>query len=595
MQSELKRTHGCGVLCRDHQGLGVVLNGWVDTIRDHGGVLFANLRDRSGTVQIVFPDPGVLNGSDAIRPEYVVAVTGTVALRPSDAVNPHLPTGEVEVRIQKLTVLNPADVLPFEVSARSREQPGEDVRLRYRYLDLRRARMQRNLRTRHRVAQLCREFLDRRGFLEIETPFLTRSTPEGARDFLVPCRLARGQFYALPQSPQLFKQLLMVSGFELYFQVVRCFRDEDLRADRQPEFTQIDVEMSFVDESDVRGLIDALFALVFKETLGLDVPVPVPVLKYADAMAAYGTDRPDLRFGAPLRDITSLAASSDLPFLRQAAETGGVVALAVPEGGRLARAQLDARVETARTSGASGALWFRRKANALSGPGAKAFRGALEGPVIEALSLDEGDLGFVAAAARLRTAQEICGQSRLALAAELDLIPRDRFAFTWVTEFPLLEWDAETHRWVSVHHPFTSPVAEDLPLLDSSPGRVRARAYDIVVNGVELGGGSIRIHRRDLQEKVFRAIGIGPEEAVQKFGFLLEGLRYGAPPHGGIALGLDRMIAMLTGEASIRDVIAFPKTQKGGCVLTGAPSEVADDQLAELGIRLAPPPAPTSA
>ncbi len=585
-----KRTHHCGLLRAEHAGAKVTLNGWLETIRDHGGVVFGSLRDRSGIVQIVFKEPP----REPLRPEYVIAVAGEVRLRPEGMRNPDLPTGAVEVAVRELAVLNPSRPPPFEVASFAQEEPNEEVRLRHRFLDLRRPRMQRNIAVRHRISQLVRRYLDEQGFLEIETPFLTRSTPEGARDFLVPCRLNPGTFYALPQSPQLFKQLLMVAGFEKYFQIVRCFRDEDLRADRQPDFTQIDIEMSFIDETDVRRLIDGMLHLLFKSILAIELPLPIPAITYDEAMARYGCDRPDLRFGAPLTDLCALLADSEVPFLREGAARGAAIGLAVPEKGAFTRARIEELATAAATDGGAGFVWLRRAAGALSGPGAKAFKGAREGALVEALGLADGDLAFILAGGNSPALRAACGALRTRLGRELGLAPAGKFAPTWVVDFPLFQRDEERGGFTAVHHPFTAPREEDLERLDRDPARVKARAYDIVVNGVEIGGGSIRMHRREVQEAAFKAIDIGPEEARARFGFLLEGLSYGAPPHGGIALGLDRLAALLTGETSIREVIAFPKTQRGSCLLTEAPAPVSDAQLMELGIALKPPPGPAA-
>jgi aspartyl-tRNA synthetase len=587
MLPELKRTHHCGLLRTDHVGAHVTLNGWMETIRDHGGVVFGSLRDRSGIVQVVFKNQDVL-AKETLRPEFVVAIRGEVHLRPEGTHNPELATGDVEVIVEALTVLNPSRPLPFEIASHVGEEPNEEVRLKYRFLDLRRPRMQRNMTVRHRVSQIVRRCLDEQGFLEIETPFLTRSTPEGARDFLVPCRLNPGTFYALPQSPQLFKQLLMVSGFEKYFQIVRCFRDEDLRADRQPDFTQVDIEMSFIDESDVRRLIDALLAQLFKAILGMDIALPIPIMPYDEAMARYGVDRPDLRFGAELTDLSDLLKDAEAPFLRQGAEKGAVIGIAVPEKGALTRKQIEELAQAAVAAGGTGFVWLRRQQGALTGPGAKAFKGAKEAALIEKMKLADGDLLFVVAGEKPVKLQEACGTLRTRLGAELKLAPKDKFAMTWVVDFPLFQWDEEGKRWCAVHHPFTAPREEDFAFLQSDPGRVKARAYDIVVNGSEIGGGSIRMHRRDVQEAAFKVMSIGAEEARARFGFLLDGLSYGAPPHGGIALGLDRLVTMLTGESSIREVIAFPKTARGSCLMTEAPAAVDPAQLDEVGIAVKP-------
>ncbi len=587
MQSDLKRTIGCGELRKSNTDEEVVLNGWIHTLRDHGGVVFASLRDRSGIVQIVFGDTIGEDLPASIRPEFVVAVKGTVRMRPDEALNPDMPTGDVEVLIGELTVLNPSEVVPFEISVPDEEMPGEKIRLKYRYLDLRRPSMQRNIILRHRLIQLCRRHLDDRGFIEIETPFLTKSTPEGARDFLVPSRMHHEHFYALPQSPQLFKQLLMVAGFEQYFQIVRCFRDEDLRGDRQPEFTQLDLEMSFINENDIRTLIDGLFKLLFKELKGIEIKTPVPLLSYAEAMEKWGTDRPDLRYNVPLVYMGELMRDHQIPFVREAAASDAVVAIAAPENGRYSRKEVEKLLETCKfaSTNLTGMLWFRMKEGKFTGPGAKAFPEGLAEKAAGKLELENGDLVFVICSSQKKNAQATAGYLRTLLAKDLGLAPKDTYALTWITDFPLFE-ETEEGGWTAVHHPFTSPREEDLKILETGPGEVKSQAYDIVINGAELGGGSIRIHDQAIQKRVFNAINLSDEEAEAKFGFLLEGLKYGAPPHGGIALGLDRVAALFAGEDSIRDVIPFPKTHRGSCLLTGAPSTINEEQLTELGLKL---------
>ncbi len=610
MRGDLKRTHGCGELREEHVGQAVRLAGWVQRTRALGGLTFFDLRDRSGLVQVVC-DPARNTAAHAaageLRGEFVVAVRGRVVRRAPETVNPRLPTGTVEVEPDEIVLLNRAKTPPFEIE--ESVDTDELVRLKYRYLDLRRPDMQRNLILRHRVVQAVRDALDRAGFLEIETPMLTRSTPEGARDFLVPSRLNPGTFYALPQSPQLFKQLLMVAGMERYFQIVRCFRDEDLRADRQPEFTQIDLEMSFVDEADVMAVTEGLVAAAFAAA-GLPVPAtPLPRLTWREAMDRYGTDKPDLRCGLELRDVTDTVRGCGFKvFADAAAQDGGCVkGLVVPGANRFSRKDLDDLTEEARGHGAKGLAWMiveepgRADGGTAvpAGPGAsvrspiaKFFTAGEREAVLAALGAEPGDLCLFAAD-RWRTAVEVLGQIRLSLARRLGLIreraagapaaPED-FRFVWVTDFPLLEWDGEEKRWVAVHHPFTSPAAADLERLETDPAGVRARAYDLVLNGVELGGGSIRIHRRDVQERMFRALGIAETEARAKFGFLLDAFEYGTPPHGGIALGLDRMIALMAGVASIRDVIAFPKTARAVDPMTAAPAPVEERQLRDLHV-----------
>ena len=593
---ELTRTHCCGALREQHVGETVTLMGWVHGRRNLGGLVFLALRDREGICQVVArPElsEAVHAAAERVRAEFVLVVVGEVARRTPENVNPRMATGAVEVVAREIRVLSEAQTPPFVIEDETTAL--EDTRLRYRYLDLRRPRLQRNLRLRHQVTMEVRRHLDEQGFLEIETPFLTKSTPEGARDYLVPSRVHPGEFYALPQSPQLFKQLLMVSGLDRYFQIVRCFRDEDLRADRQPEFTQVDVEMSFPRVATIRELIEPLFQRVFA-LRGVEVARPFPVLSYAEAQERYGTDKPDLRFGLPIADVSAEMEALGLEAFRAPlAEGARARALAVPasagmSGTRLrklndelwlGRIALEARLTrrplfTLKSSDeAVGNL-------AKKGPSPEAVR-----RLLERAGAAPGDTVLVGVDRPGPLAMGL-GILRLELGRELKLVEEGAYRFLWVTEFPLFEHDPEANRFVSLHHPFTAPVDEDLPLLDMDPARVRAQAYDLVLNGSEVGGGSIRIHDSELQAKVFRLLSIAEEEARERFGFFLEALRYGTPPHGGIALGLDRMVMILAGESSIRDVIAFPKTTSAACLMSGSPSPVAADQLRELGIALAP-------
>ncbi len=577
------RTHACGELRAADAGAQVVLCGWVARRRDHGGVTFVDLRDREGVVQLVFhPEeaPEAHAAAQALKAESVVRARGTLRLRPEGAVNPALPTGEVEVAVAALEVLSVAETPPFPVEDRA--EADEGLRLRYRYLDLRRPEMTRVLRLRHRMNRIARDYLEARGFLEVETPMLTRSTPEGARDFLVPSRLQRGTFYALPQSPQQLKQLLMVGGQDRYYQIVRCFRDEDLRADRQPEFTQLDIELSFVEEADVMGLVEGLMAELLRKTLGVEVPTPFPRLTHAEAMARYGTDTPDLRFGLELSDLSAAFTGTGFRAFARALEDGGVVrGLAAPGGASLTRRELDELVLEAKGRGAAGLVWIALEGGEVRSPVAQHLSPGELAAVREGTGAGEGDLVLLVADRPERAAVALDGLRRH-LATRLDLVPQGVWAFAWVTEPPLFEWGEEEGKWVSVHHPFTAPATDDL-----DPHTARARAYDLVLNGVELGGGSIRIHRPDLQRRVFEVLGLSPEAAEAQFGHLLRAFRYGAPPHGGIALGWDRVVALLAGKEAIREVIAFPKTQSGADLLTGAPARVRPEQLRELGLGLA--------
>ncbi len=585
------KTHDCGTLRPKDAGTAVKLAGWVQRRRDHGGLIFVDLRDRSGVVQVVVnPErvgPEVFARAERLRSEYVIMVEGEVVRRMPGMENPALATGEIEVVATALEILNEAATPPFPIDRPVDVE--ENLRLRYRYLDLRRPDLQRNLALRHRVTQAIRSYLDKQGFYEIETPMLTRSTPEGARDYLVPSRVNPGTFYALPQSPQLFKQLLMVSGFERYFQIARCFRDEDLRADRQPEFTQLDVEMSFVDENDVLSLIEGLIAHVFREALGVELAPPFRRITYQEAVDRYGSDKPDLRYDLPLVDVSSQVAGSGFRVFSDAVAKGGVVKgiNAGPGKGGWSRREIDQLGEFAQQHGAKGLAWILYGQAEPRSPIAKFLSEEELKAVGEAMGASTGDLLLFVADTRA-VANDVLGRLRRLLAEKLGLIPSGTYEFCWIVDWPLLEWDDESGRYHAMHHPFTSPNPEDLELLETAPEKVRARAYDLVLNGYELGGGSIRIHQRELQTRLFRVLGIDEEAAQNKFGFLLEAFTYGAPPHGGIALGLDRLVMLMAGGESLRDVIAFPKTQRAMCLLTQAPAEVDPAQIRELRLRLDP-------
>ncbi len=583
----MKRTHHCGELNESFVGKEVILNGWVNKWRDHGGLIFIDLRDRYGLTQVVF-NPQVnqktYEKAKNLRTEDVVAVKGIVQKRPPEAINKKLPTGAIEIHVHELEILNKAKTTPFEIN--DQIEVSEEIRLKYRYLDLRRSRLQKNLMTRSNVYKLVRDFYHAHDFVEIETPFLMKSTPEGARDFLVPSRNFPGRFYALPQSPQTYKQLLMIAGFDRYFQIVKCFRDEDLRKDRQPEFTQIDVEMSFVDENDVIDISSRLVQKLFKEVVDFDIPMPIRRMSYREAFETYGNDKPDLRFGMPIITLNEIFAQSDFKVFRSAVEQGGrIAAIAVRPADKFSRKKIDALSDRAKELGAKGLAYLIYKEGAFKGSVAKFISEAEGKALIQKMELSDSSLILIVADSYDVT-YSVLGQLRLEIGNELGLMPSDKFEFVWIVDFPLLEFSEEENRYVARHHPFTSPKPEHLPLLDSEPEKVLARAYDLVVNGSEIAGGSIRNHQRSLQEKMFEILKIGKKEAEAKFGFLLEALEYGAPPHGGIAFGLDRLVMILTGAESIRDVIAFPKTSSALSLMDGAPSEVSPEQLAELKIKV---------
>ena len=583
----LRRTHDCYSLTETALDQEVVLMGWVLRRRDHGGLIFIDLRDRKGITQVVFApevDADSHQKAHSLRSEYVIAAKGVVRRRPEGMENPKIKTGMIEVACRDLRILNTSKTPAFSLDEEG--EISENLRLRYRYLDLRRPCMVEGLILRHRVCQAVRSYLNSREFLEIETPMLTRSTPEGARDYLVPSRVNPGRFYALPQSPQLYKQILMISGLERYYQIVKCFRDEDLRADRQPEFTQLDMEMSFIDEDDIIAVIEGLMSFLFRETVGEDIKTPFQRFSFQEAMDRFGTDRPDTRFGLEIRDISDIAAGCGLKVFQEAVSAGGVVKALNAKGmDDLSRKDLDNLTGFAIGLGAKGLAWIKIKDDgSWQSPIAKFFSEEEKRAIAQQLDAVPGDILFFGADQKA-TVCRVLGELRLELARRWDLIPEGSFNFVWITDFPLVEYDEDEGRFVALHHPFTSPRIEDMELLSSDPAGVKSRAYDLVLNGVEIGGGSIRIHQTSVQEAVFRALSISREEALDKFGFLLEALEYGAPPHGGIAFGLDRLVMLMAGKDTIRDVMAFPKTQKAQCLLTRAPANVSMAQLAELYLK----------
>lgn len=584
-----KRTTYCGLITESYLDEEVTLKGWVHNRRDLGGLIFVDLRDREGFVQVVF-NPSfskeALEVAESIRSEYVVEVTGIVKKRDAETVNPKIPTGQVEVQVSSIEIINKSETPPFAINEEN-QNVDENIRLKYRYLDLRRQELAQTFKMRHQITRSIRQYLDESGFYDIETPVLTKSTPEGARDYLVPSRVHEGEFYALPQSPQIFKQLLMISGFDKYYQIVKCFRDEDLRADRQPEFTQVDMEMSFVDQEDVIEMGEAMLQKVVKDVKGKDIPTPFPRMTYDEAMARYGSDKPDTRYGMELIDVSELGHTMDFKVFKGAVDSGGQVKAIVAEGAadQYTRKDIDGLTEFVNIYGAKGLAWVKVVEDGLSGPIARFFEDEHIETLKQLTGAKAGDLVLFVADSKDVVAQSL-GALRQKLARDLDLIDPEKLNFLWVTDWPLLEYDDEAQRYVAAHHPFTSPKPEDIEKLDDEPENAQANAYDVVLNGYELGGGSIRIHDRALQSKMFEVLGFTEEQAQEQFGFLLNAFKYGAPPHGGIALGLDRLVMLLTGRTNLRDTIAFPKTASATCLLTDAPGEVSDAQLQELSLRI---------
>jgi aspartyl-tRNA synthetase len=582
------RTYFCGEVTETAIGEKIVLKGWVQKRRDLGGLIFIDLRDRTGIVQVVFhPDVSAeaLQIAEKIRGEYVLDIEGTVIARQEGTINENISTGRIEVQAEKVTIINEAKTVPFVIADHT--DVSEDVRLNYRYLDLRRPMMFETFKMRHKVTKVIRDFLDSAGFLDVETPILTKSTPEGARDYLVPSRVHPGEFYALPQSPQIFKQLLMVGGFERYYQIARCFRDEDLRADRQPEFTQVDIETSFMSQDDIIGMMEEMMTLLMKEVKGLEISSPFPRMSYTEAMSRYGSDKPDTRFGLELVDVSEFAKDSGFKVFAAAVENGGQVKAINVKGSadKYSRKDIDALTEFVARYGAKGLAWLKVEADGLKGPIAKFFAEEDQTTIRKLLDANEGDL-LLFVADKVNVVADSLGALRLKLGKELNLIDQSLFHFLWITDWPLLEYDAEAGRYFAAHHPFTMPVRSDLELLETDPSKVRAQAYDLVLNGYELGGGSLRIFERHIQEKMFEVLGFSKEEAQEQFGFLLEAFEYGTPPHGGIALGLDRLVMLLAGRTNLRDTIAFPKTASASDLLMEAPSEVSPNQLQDLHLSL---------
>ncbi|WP_449598647.1 aspartate--tRNA ligase [Niallia sp. Marseille-Q9988] len=582
------RTYFCGEVTEKSIGESIVLKGWVQKRRDLGGLIFIDLRDRTGIVQVVFNpeiNKAAIEIADKVRNEFVLDIKGKVVARQEGTVNENIQTGKIEIIADEIKIINEAKTPPFVISDQT--DVAEDVRLKYRYLDVRRPVMFETLKMRHQVTKVMRDYLDSEGFLDIETPILTKSTPEGARDYLVPSRVHPGEFYALPQSPQIFKQLLMVGGVERYYQIARCFRDEDLRADRQPEFTQLDIETSFMSQEDITSMMEKMMAKIMKEVKGIDVPLPMPRMPYDEAMSRYGSDKPDTRFEMELVDLSEIVKDSSFKVFASAVETGGQVkAINVKNAGsKYSRKDIDALTEFVKVYGAKGLAWLKVEEDGLKGPISKFISETEQKGLEQALSIEAGDL-LLFVADKKNVVADALGALRLKLAKELDLIDQSKFNFLWVTDWPLFEYDEEEGRFYAAHHPFTMPQRTDLELLETNPKAVKAQAYDIVLNGYELGGGSLRIFEKDIQEKMFSLLGFTKEEAYTQFGFLLEAFEYGTPPHGGIAIGLDRLIMLLSGRTNLRDTIAFPKTASASCLMTNAPSEVSENQLTDLHLQL---------
>jgi len=583
----MKRTHMCGTLRKENEGESVILMGWVQKRRNLGALIFIDIRDVSGIAQVVFDEAvssEAFEKAGKIRGEFVIAVSGTVHKR--ESINENMDTGDIEIYAERIKILSEAEIPPIHIN--DEDDAGERLRLKYRYLDLRKPKMQRNLIMRNKVTKSARDFLNGEAFTEVETPMLTKPTPEGARDYLVPSRVNPGKFYALPQSPQIFKQLLMVSGMDRYFQIARCFRDEDLRADRQPEFTQIDIEMSFVEEDDVISINEKLIRHIFNEVIGVDVKIPFPRMPYAEAMERFGSDKPDMRFGFELKDLNRALKDTEFNVFRKVVESGGAVKGINVKGkaDKFSKKGISKLEKHVKTYGAKGLAWIKLENGEMVSPILKFLKDEEVNAIRELFELEENDLILIVADEK-KIVYDALGSLRVHVAKKLDLLDENKYEFLWVTEFPLLEYDEENERYVAMHHPFTSPVDEDIDLLDTDPKKVRAKAYDIVLNGVELGGGSIRIHDSKLQKKMFEALGFSDEESERKFGFLMNAFRYGTPPHGGLAYGLDRMVMLMTFSESIREVIAFPKTQNATCLMTEAPSGTDEKQLEELSISLA--------